>query len=164
VGGLLIGGIDLPVWICFRMMSNIGLFTFVCVSQSFTDSVCSVYKYNSVPMCLTLVLFHMQYFHRMPYECPVLFMCCENLELRFSVLIMAWICFLNLSLNVRPVCRTYLSGHSPRFKWYMPLRLCISSVLSRDFKWSWIVLFVLTAIFTLVCLNNLVIVVMSGPK
>jgi hypothetical protein len=42
-------------------------------------------------------------------ERSVLFICCAYRELGFSILI-ARICSLNLSLNLRPVCSMYLIG------------------------------------------------------
>jgi hypothetical protein len=81
-----------------------------------------------------------------PYECPVSLMCHANLEFEFLVLT-ARMCSLNLSLNVRPICPTYLSGHSSHFNWYTPLRLYTSSVLCRGFRRRWIVLLVLNVYF-----------------
>jgi hypothetical protein len=75
----------------------------------------------------------------------------------------AWICSLYRILNARPVCPTYLSGHSLHFYWCTPfwLYMCIGPPLG--FRWFRIVLVVLNVILMLVFLNNFVIVLVLGP-
>jgi hypothetical protein len=52
-----------------------------------------------------------------PYAWPASSMCWVYFDVWLLVL-MAWICSLYRSLNVRPVCPMYLSGHSLHFSWY----------------------------------------------
>jgi hypothetical protein len=48
-------------------------------------------------------------------------MCVSCVKCMLSIFFMAWSCFLYWTLNVRPVCLMYLSGHSMHFNWHTPL-------------------------------------------
>jgi hypothetical protein len=77
---------------------------------------------------------------------------------------MSRMCSLYLVLNVRPVCPIYLRGHSVHCSSYTPLKLYLSVILLFVLKWCFMLFFVLNDVPTSVFLNNLVIVLVSGPK
>jgi hypothetical protein len=98
----------------------------------------------SVRMCHICVLYYVHVKHIVNFVCLFLWL--------------GWICSLYRTLNVRPVCPTYLSRYSLHFNWYTPLRLYASFVLSLRFRWFRSALVVLNAILMLVFLNNFVTV------
>jgi hypothetical protein len=50
------------------------------------------------------------------YVCPASSMCWAYFEFCLFLL-MAWICSLYRTLNVRPICPTYFNGHSLHINW-----------------------------------------------
>jgi hypothetical protein len=63
-------------------------------------------------------------FSIVPYSCLVSKICWANLEL-CPLFFISRTCSLNLTLNVRPVCPTYLKGQSAHCNWYIPLNIII---------------------------------------
>jgi hypothetical protein len=74
--------------------------------------------------------------------CPVSSVCLAYFEFCLFVL-MAWICFLCWTLNIRPICPTYFSGRSLYFSRKFPLLLFLS-VFSLAFNFKVTPLLILT--------------------
>jgi hypothetical protein len=66
-----------------------------------------------------------QLFLRLIHMCPVSSICWANFEVSLLFL-RVWICSRYRSLNIHPLCPSYISGHSLHFSWYTPDCLYIS--------------------------------------
>jgi hypothetical protein len=90
-------------------------------------------------------------------------MCWANLELS-PLFFMSHTCSLNLVLNVRPVCSVYICGQFAHWNWHIRLRLYFPLLFSFVPNKCFILFLVLYDISISIFFNNILIVLLSGPK